>query len=94
MHVNMNKAGRCFIVHWERENRNIKGSQSKVMLIMYEDYRETFFLPPSVGVAALVCLRSLMKELIWLNYKVKLSNQIIQSSSWTDIHELSYVHIE
>ena len=32
----------------------------KIYLVKYEDYEEIFFLPPDVGVAVLVCFRSLM----------------------------------
>ena len=31
----------------------------KICLVKYEDYEETFFLPPNVGDAVLVCLTSL-----------------------------------
>ena len=41
-----------------RKNENIQGNQ--ICLIKYENYEEIFVLPPDVGVAISICVRSLI----------------------------------
>ena len=51
--------------HWNfGKNRNMKGNQSKYILnlVKYEDYGEIFFLPPDLGIAVVICLRSLFEN--------------------------------
>ena len=57
------------LIEEEMPDRNIQATQSKDILLMikYEDYEEISFLPPDIGVAILVCLRSQLIFVLSLN---------------------------